>query len=674
MNSPANHPNPLLRDQLLPAFDEITWDHIEPALTQALTAHKEGLDEVLADPEPTWTSLVETEEQLGDWVARVWNPVAQLQAVANSPELQTAHAEAKQRLSEHFTQLAQDNRRRLAYQRLKTGQALEGPQAKLVEDRLLELKLAGVDLDAESKQGFLKLQSNLAALSTDFMANVLSATEAWTLNVTRNDLSGLPDTVLDILRQRAKARDEENFTITLDQPAYLGVMGYADSPELRRRVFEAYASRAGEREPDFDNTAVIKGVLDQRRQAAHLLGFDSHAAVSFARKMAPSPARALEFLESLVARVKPIAQREFDELSAWARENGAQGPLQPWDIRYYSEKMRLREYDLDEEALRPYFPLPRAVQGMMQVAQRLFGLEFELHGDAPTWHESVQTYRVLGVDGELKAYFYLDATARPGKREGAWMDVCRTLRRTDAGVMPPVAFLNTNFAAQTADHPSLLTHREVITLFHEFGHGLHHMLSRIETPSQSGINGVEWDAVELPSQFMENWCWQPEALALFSGHYETSEPLPATEIDRLIRARHFQSAMGLLRQLEFGLFDLRLHLGESGESALEIWRGVRDDISVTPTADFERFPNYFAHIFAGGYDAGYYSYLWAQQLASDAFDAFYPHDIFSGELGGRFRREILERGSSRTAMESYVAFRGREPQLEPLLRHYGIAA
>lgn len=666
--------NPLLRDQLLPAFDEISWEHIEPALSQALAAHQQGLDDALSDPEPTWASLVETEERLGDWVARVWNPVAQLQAAANSPELQAAHAEGKQRLSEHFTRLAQDDRRRLAYQELAAGQVLEGPQAKLVEDRLLDLKLAGVDLDADSKQIFLTLQSGLAALSTDFMANVLAATEAWTLNVSQADLTGVPPTVLDILRQRAAARGEDNYTITLDQPAYLGVMGYADSADLRRRVFEAYASRAGETQPDHDNTQVIGEILDQRKQAAKLLGFDNHAAVSFARKMAPGPGRALEFLESLVARVKPIARQEYEALTNWAQDHGAKGALEPWDIRYYSEKMRLREYDLDEEALRPYFPLPRAVQGMMQIAHRLFGLEFELHSDAATWHDSVQVYRVHGADGELKAYFYLDATARQGKREGAWMDVCRTLRRTEAGVMPPVAFLNTNFAAETADHPSLLTHREVITLFHEFGHGLHHMLSLIETPSQSGINGVEWDAVELPSQFMENWCWQPEALALFSGHYKTGAPLPEADIDRLIRARHFQSAMGLLRQLEFGLFDLRLHLDESGSSALEVWRGVRDDVSVTPTARFERFPNYFAHIFAGGYDAGYYSYLWAQQLASDAFDAFQPNDIFSGELGGRFRREILERGSSRSAMESYVAFRGREPQLEPLLRHYGIAA
>lgn len=666
--------NPLLRDQLLPAFDEISWQHIEPALTRVLAAHTQGLDDILAEPQPTWATFVEVEEQLSDWVSRVWNPVAQLQAVANSPELQAAHAEGKQRLSKHFTQLAQDERRRSAYRQLQENQALTGSQAKLVADRLLELRLAGVDLDDQAKQVFLGLQSSLAALSTDFMANVLAATEGWTLNVTRSELAGLPSTVLDILRQRAQARGEENFTVTLDQPAYLGVMGYADDAGLRRRVFEAYAARAGENQPDHDNTKVIEDVLQQRKRAAQLLGFDNHAEVSLARKMAPDPHRALQFIESLVARVKPIAQQEYNDLEAWSKNDGATVPLQPWDIRYYSEKMRLREYDLDEEALRPYFPLPHVVQGMMQIARRLFGLKFELHSDGVTWHESVQTYRVCSDDGATKAYFYLDATARPGKREGAWMDVCRTLRRTEAGVLPPVAFLNTNFAAASKDHPSLLTHREVITLFHEFGHGLHHMLSRIETPSQSGINGVEWDAVELPSQFMENWCWQPEALALISSHYETGQPLPEAEIQRLIRARHFQSAMGLLRQLEFGLFDLRLHLDNTGASALAVWRDVRDAISVTPTAEFERFPNCFAHIFAGGYDAGYYSYLWAQQLAADAFDAFPQSDIFSGELGGRFREEILERGSSRTAMESYIAFRGREPQLEPLLRHYGIAA
>jgi oligopeptidase A len=493
-------------------------------------------------------------------------------------------------------------------------------------------------------------------------------------------LQGVPDSVCETLRQQAQSRQLDGYVLTLDIPCYLPVMQYASDRELRQELYQAYSTRASDQGPGvgrWDNSAVMVEILAARPEMAHLLGFANYAELSLATKMASEPAQVLEFLQSLAEKCRPVALREFQELQRVAQQIDGLQPLEAWDVPYYSEMLRQQRYDISQQQLRPYLPVPKVIAGMFEVANRLFGVNFERDEAFQSYHADVTFYWVLR-DGEIIAGFYLDPYARENKRGGAWMADCRNrYRNADGELQHPIAFLTCNFTAPHGDAAALLTHDEVTTLFHEFGHGLHHMLTRIEIADVSGINGVAWDAVELPSQFMENWCWQKPALDLISGHFETGEPLPEALLDKLLAAKNFQAGMMMMRQLEFALFDFRLHLSDSIDSSLDIQRlldSVREQFAVIPVPAFNRFQHGFMHIFAGGYGAGYYSYKWAELLSADAFSRFERDGIFDAGTGADFRREILEAGGAREAAESFRAFRGRDPDSDALLRHSGILA
>ena len=509
---------------------------------------------------------------------------------------------------------------------------------------------------------------------------MLDATQAWHKDIGHLDeLTGVPESALDTLKATAQAKGVDGYRITLDFPSFFPIISYADNRELRREVYTAFVTRASDQGPDtgkFDNAPVLEEILALRQELAHLLGFHTYADYSLTTKMADSPEQVLEFLNDLARRAVPQAKEEVAELSDYAREELGLETLEPWDVAYASEKLREARHAISQEQLRPYFPAPQVVDGLFQVVERLYGVRVEAAPDAPSYHNDVQYFRIT-EQGKPIAGFYLDLYARENKRGGAWMADCRVRRQTENGLQLPVAFLTCNFTAPVGDKPALLTHDEVTTLFHEFGHGLHHMLTKQDIADISGINGVAWDAVELPSQFMENYCWEREGLDLIAKHVDTGEPLPADLLARLQAAKNFQSAMGMVRQIEFSLFDLRLHHELEAPSASDVQTlldDVRSHTSVVPTVDFNRFQNSFSHIFAGGYAAGYYSYKWAEVLSADAWSAFEEAGIFDPDTGQRFRQEILEPGGARDAAELFRAFRGREPSVEPLLRHSGIRA
>jgi len=515
---------------------------------------------------------------------------------------------------------------------------------------------------------------------------VLDSTQAWYKHFTdASELAGLPESALAQAQQAAARKNLEGYVITLDFPSYFPVLQYADNRALREEIYTAYVTRAtansaktneqGQQETtaEFDNTAIIAETLALRHELAQLLGFSNYAERSLATKMAQSPAQVLEFLEALAHKSKPYAQRDYEELKAFAAEQGC-ADFQSWDSTYYSEKLRVAKYDVSQEELRPYFPAEKVISGMFAVVNRLFGISVEQVQSFDTYHEDVRFFKVF-KNGAQIASFYLDLFARDGKRGGAWMADARVRRKTTSGLQLPVAFLTCNFTPPVGDTPSLLTHDEVTTLFHEFGHGLHHMLTQIDVAAVSGINGVAWDAVELPSQFMENWCWEPEAIPLISGHYQTGEPLPKALLDKMLAAKNFQSGLQMLRQIEFALFDFRLHAQYNPaqpQSAQEVLQQVRAEVAVVQPPAFNRFENSFSHIFAGGYAAGYYSYKWAEVLSADAFSRFEEEGIFNAETGESFLTEILQQGGSKTPMELFTSFRGREPSIDALLRHSGI--
>ena len=510
---------------------------------------------------------------------------------------------------------------------------------------------------------------------------MLDATQAWTKHLSdESDLAGLPDSARAQARQTAQQRDLDGWLLTLELPSYLPVLNYADDRELRRELYDAYCTRASDQGPNagqWDNGPVMERILALRHELAQLLGFHDYTEYSLATKMADSPAQVLDFLSDLARRARPQAQRELEELRAFARGRFGADELAPWDIGYYSEKLRQHRYQLSQEELRPYFPITRVLPGLFAVAERLFDVTIHPLEEVEVWHPDVRVYEIVDASGQRRGRFYLDLYARPHKRGGAWMDGCLARRRLDSGVRLPAAYLVGNFTPPVGDDPALLTHQEVLTMFHEFGHGLHHLLTQVDYLPVAGIHGVEWDAVELPSQFLENWCWSREALDLLTGHYRTGEPLPEDLYKRMLAAKHFQAGIFLARQLEFGLFDFRLHRDYDparGGRVREILDEVRRQVAVIIPPDYNRFANTFTHIFAGGYAAGYYSYKWAEVLSADAFSAFEEQGIFDATTGARFRENILEVGGSRPALASFVAFRGREPRIEPLLRLSGIAA
>ncbi|WP_111415410.1 oligopeptidase A [Billgrantia lactosivorans] len=679
--------NPLLESHELPPFAEIKPEHVVPAIEQLLAdsrAGTEALVERAQQEAPTWESLAAPLEALNDRLSRAWSPVSHLNGTMNSPALREAYQACLGKLSDYSTWLGQHEGLFRAWRALKEGPAwaeLDEAQRRCVDNTLRDFRLAGVDLSDERKRRYGEIKARLSELSNTFSNQLLDATQAWHKDI--DDvarLAGLPQSALETLAANAEAKGVKGYRITLDFPSFYPVLTFADDRELRREVYTAFVTRASDQGPnagEYDNAPVIEETLALRHELAELLGFASYAELSLVTKMAESPRQVLDFLEDLARRAVPQAREEFAELEAYARDTLGLAELAPWDVGYASEKLREARHAISQEQLRPYFPAPRVVDGLFRVVERLYGVTFEEDIGAPRYHPEVRYFHIL-ENGAAIAGFFLDLYAREGKRGGAWMDECRVRRRDqDGGLQLPVAYLTCNFTRPVGDRPALLTHDEVTTLFHEFGHGLHHMLTRQTVAEVSGINGVAWDAVELPSQFMENYCWERDGLDLIAGHVDSGAALPAELLERLQAAKNFQSAMGLVRQLEFSLFDLRLHHELKAPTAAEVQAlldEVRDAVSVVPKAAFNRFQNGFSHIFAGGYAAGYYSYKWAEVLSADAWSAFEEAGIFDADTGRRFRREILEQGGARDAAELFRAFRGREPSVEPLLRHSGIRA
>ncbi|WP_456418047.1 oligopeptidase A [Thiolapillus sp.] len=674
--------NPLLNFDGLPRFTRITAQHVEPAVDYLLKDNRKQIQALLEKlPEPDWFNFIEPLEALNDRLSRAWSPVSHLNAVMNSEEMRQAYNACLPRLSEYATEMGQNEALFRAYQTVEAhASGLDTAQRKLLQNALREFRLSGVDLSAEKKRRFGEIASRLSEINARYEENLLDATNAWRKRVADESLlAGLPPSALELAAQTARQRGEEGWMLTLEFPSYLPVITYADRRELRREMYEAYATRASDQGPDagkFDNSEIMEEILALRHEMAGLLGFANYAERSLATKMARSPEEVLTFLRDLAARAKKQGAAELGELQDFAREQYGVAELEAWDIPYYSEKLRQHRYSISQEELKPYFPETRVIPGMFEVIGRVFAVDIrESTEKVETWHADVRFYEIRDHSGALLGQFYFDLYARPNKRGGAWMADAISRMKTRNKEQLPVAFMTCNFTPPVGDKPALLTHEEVQTLFHEFGHGLHHMLTQVDYPSISGISGVAWDAVELPSQLMENWCWEKEALALFSGHYETGEPLPEALYERMLAARNFQSAMQLLRQLEFSLFDFLIHLqydAEKGGRIYETLEAVRREVAVVRPPAWNRFAHGFSHIFGGGYAAGYYSYKWAEVLSADAFSLFEEKGVFDQETGLSFRKNILEKGGSEDAMDLFVAFRGREPSIEALLRHSGI--
>ncbi len=676
--------NPLLDVEHLPRFTAIGAQHVVPAIEHRLGECRAVIAALPgADEQPSFETLVVAQEDAEDRLNRTWSPVSHLHSVKDSAELREAYNACLPLLSAYSSEVGQNEKLFHAYEALAASDAfatLSQAERRTVETSLREFRLAGVHLDADAKQRLRDNAARLSELGSRFEENVLDATQAWTRHVTdETELAGLPDSARALARQYATRKGLDGWLLTLEFPSYYPVMMYADSRDLRREMYEAYVTRASDRGPHagrFDNTEVMVEILRLRHEKAVLLGFANYAEYSLARKMAKSTTQVIDFLRDLARRSRPVAERELDELRAFVRDEYGVEDLQAWDITYYAEKLRERRYKVSPEALRPWLPVPRVLSGLFAIVERLYGIHVEEQDNPEVWHPDVRFFAIRDATGELRGQFYLDLYAREGKRGGAWMDECVVRRRVPGGVQTPVAYLTCNFTPPVDGTPSLLTHDEVTTLFHEFGHGLHHLLTRVDRAAVSGINGVAWDAVELPSQFMEHWCWEREAVALYSGHHETGEPLPGELFERLSAARNFHAGMQMVRQIEFSLFDFRMHLEYDPQHGIDITAlldDVRREVAVVPTPAFNRFAHGFSHVFAGGYAAGYYSYKWAEVLASDAFSLFEEHGIFDRATGESFLHNVLEQGGSRDAMELFVAFRGREPRIEALLRHCGLS-
>jgi len=682
---PEASDNPLLDLSPLPRFQSIRPEHVAPALDAVLEENRARINALAESSEPPgWRNFAQVLEDLDERLMKMWSPVSHLNAVMDSPALREAYEKALPVLTDYFTDLSHDERLFEKYKALRNGDELEEldrAQRRIVDNALRDYRLAGVDLPADDKTRFKAIQQELAALSNRFERNVLDATESWTLHVTdQARLAGLPSSVLDLARQTAREQDKGGWLFTLQAPLFVPLMTYCEDRDLRKQMYDAYVTRASEQGPDkgrFDNSEVIERILALRREAAGLLGFDDYAAVSLETKMAESPSQVERFLLDLARRVRAAAERERAELEAFARDQCGLDRLEAWDMAFVSERLRRSRYAFSDEDARPYFPADKVIEGLFEVVHRLYGIQARRVDGIEAWHDDVTFYELVDAGGEVRGRFYLDPYARSGKRGGAWMDNCVPRKRQDGAVQVPVACLVCNFSPPVGDRPALLTHDEVLTLFHEFGHGLHHMLTRVDYVSVSGINGVAWDAVELPSQFMENWCWEAEALSLISGHYDSGEPLPAELLDKMRAARNFQSAMQMLRQIEFALFDLRLHrdyVDQGIDHVLQVLDSVRREVAVVLPPAYNRFPHGFSHIFAGGYAAGYYSYEWAEVLSADAFSRFEEEGLFNPDTGRAFLSEILEVGGVEDAADMFRRFRGRDPRVDALLRHNGLAA
>ncbi|TNI85920.1 oligopeptidase A [Aeromonas allosaccharophila] len=678
--------NPLLTMDSLPPFSQIKPEQVQPAVIQAIADCKQKISDVLAQREPhTWDSLIAPLEEVNDRLSRIWSPVSHLNSVLNSEALREAHDACLPLLSEFQTYVGQHEGLYQAYLALSQSDdfpLLSGAQRKEIQNTLRDFRLSGIGLPAEAQQRYGEIQARLSELASRFSNNVLDATQGWhKLVADEVELAGLPDSVRAAARQMAELKGKEGWLFTLDIPSYLPVMMYSDNRELRAEMYEAFTTRASDQGPNagkWDNSAIMSELLTLRRELAQLLGFANYAELSLATKMADKTEQVVSFLTDLAAKSLPQGKAELEEIRAFAAEQHGQSELAAWDLAYYAEKLKQHKFSISDEQLRPYFPASKVVKGLFEVVKRVFGMKVRERLGIDTWHPDVRFYDIFDADDELRGSFYLDLYAREHKQGGAWMDVCLGRRyRQDGSLQKPVAYLTCNFNGPVDGKPALFTHNEVVTLFHEFGHGIHHMLTRIDVAGVAGINGVAWDAVELPSQFLENWCWESEALAFISGHYETGEPLPADLLEKMLTARNFQAAMQMLRQLEFALFDFRLHQEFDPANPAQLpalLDEVRSQVAVMTPPAFNRFQHSFSHIFAGGYAAGYYSYKWAEVLSADAFSRFEEEGIFNPATGQSFLKNILEKGGSKEPMELFRAFRGREPKVDALLRHSGIAA
>jgi oligopeptidase A len=677
--------NPLLRADEFVAYAEIRPEHVLPAVQARIADYRARIEALVADPaQHRFDALMLAWEDCEDALNRCFAPVGHLHNVCDTPELRAVYGEAIELLTDFGTEIGQHAGLCAAVRAIRArpdSDALPVAARKLVDDALLDFRLAGVDLPAEKQQRFRVIATELSRLSTEFEQAVLDATEAWTLDVPEGDprLAGLPESALALLRQAAQEAKVGGCRITLQPPVYQALMMHADHRALREQVYTAYQTRASDQGPNagrFDNGPRIDQIMALRHEAAQLLGFANAAEESLATKMAETPERVLHFLHDLAARAKPVAEREIAELAEFARARFGIETLQPWDVNYASEKLRIERYALSEEELKPYFPLERAMAGLHALTERLFGVKLVERSGVDLWHKDARCFDLVDARGEVFAVVYFDLFARSGKRGGAWMDVAQSRKRISA-LQRPHAFLTCNFAPPTPELPSLLTHDDLLTLLHEFGHGLHHLLTEIDYPSLSGIEGVEWDAVELPSQFMENFGWHRETLDLLAAHWQRGEALPERLFQRMLAARHYHAGLFLVRQLEFALFDFRLHLEfdpARGARVQDLLSEVRREVAVIHPPAWQRFANGFTHIFSGGYAAGYYSYLWAEVLSADAFSRFEAEGITNAGTGRAFRNDVLAVGGSRPALESFVAFRGREPDPAALLHSYGLAA
>jgi len=676
--------NPLLKNTDLPAFSKITAKFIQPAIETILDQNRQQIKYLLANADMTWDGLIKPLSLLEDRLSRTWSPVRHLNSVKSSDTLRQAYNACLPLLSEYATELSQNRDLYQGYRTIANSPAypdLNIAQQKAIDDSLKHFRLGGVDLQGSDKARYQQLQKDLSELQSNFDNNLLDATQSWYKSITdRQQLQGLPGYAMAMLKQLAEQNNQPGYRLTLDMPCYIAVITYAQSRELRKEIYEAYTTRASDQgitDKKWNNADNMLQIVAKRREKAEILEFDSYAEYSLETKMAESVEQVLEFLYDLALRSKSAAIDEVAERQAYAESLGFEGELQAWDYAYYSEKLKQHNYQISEEDLKPYFADDNVISGLFEIVKILYGVDINaVENKIDVWDQAVRFYQINNAAGETIGQFYLDLYARENKRGGAWMDECVNRYQIDGKTQIPVAYLTCNLTPPVGKEPALFTHDEVITLFHEFGHGLHHMLTSIDVPEVAGINGVEWDAVELPSQFMENFCWQKQALELFARHYQTGETLPDALFDKMVAAKNFQSALQMLRQIEFALFDIKLHQQPNltrASQIQDILDQVRTEISVVKTPHNNRFQNGFSHIFAGGYAAGYYSYKWAEVLSADVFSVFEEVGILDATIGQKFLHCILEKGGSRPAMESFRCFRGREPEIEALLRHSGIA-
>ncbi|MDB5810873.1 MAG: prlC [Betaproteobacteria bacterium] len=680
--------NPLLDFAGLPRFDAFKTEYVTPAVDRLLADARSVMAELCAATvSPDWDNFVSPLYDATEKLNRAWGQVGHLNAVMNSPELREVYNANLPKVTQFYTEYGQNQRLFERFKELDASPAmatLTPARRAVIEHELRDFRLGGADLPADKKQRFMAVREKLSALTSRFSDNVLDATNAFGHYVEAKEaLAGLPADALEAAHEAAAADGKPGWKFTLHAPSFMPVMQYADNRALRETLYRAYATRAAEfGKPEWDNTALINEIVGLRRELAQLLGFASFAEYSLEPKMAESPQQVLQFLSDLAGKAKPFAQRDLVELKQFAREEWDLPDLQSWDISYASEKLRNARYAFSDQEVKQYFPETTVLPGMFRVVETLYGVSIEPTTGVPAWHPDVRFFSIRDAAHNLIGQFYLDLYARPSKRGGAWMDDAITRRRTGGGIQTPVAYLNCNFAPPVGEvdgkkRPAVFTHDEVITLFHEFGHGLHHLLTRIDELGVAGINGVEWDAVELPSQFMENFCWEWDALMPLTQHVDTGAPLPRALFDKMLAAKNFQSGMQMVRQIEFSLFDVHLHFDFDPAGAMPVQAlidDVRRQVAVIIPPAFNRFAQSFTHIFAGGYAAGYYSYKWAEVLSADAFSLFEERGVFDAKTGARFRDEILAVGGSRSALDSFVAFRGRPPSIDALLRHNGMTA